>query len=69
MELNASDTRSKKMLGACLGDALNNLSLSKESKNRVLLMDEVDGMAGKKNLKIGIDILFPNKLYSFKEKN
>merc|ERR1711983_314217 len=46
MELNASDTRSKKMLGACLGDALNNLSLSKESKNRVLLMDEVDGMAG-----------------------
>ena len=46
MELNASDTRSKKMLGACLGDALNNLSLAKESKNRVLLMDEVDGMAG-----------------------
>ena len=46
MELNASDTRSKKMLGTCLGDALSNLSLSKESKNRVLLMDEVDGMAG-----------------------
>lgn len=46
MEMNASDTRSKKLLGLCLGDALNNLSLSKESKNRVLLMDEVDGMAG-----------------------
>ena len=46
MELNASDTRSKKMLDACLQDALSNLSLSKESKNRVLLMDEVDGMAG-----------------------
>ena len=46
MEMNASDTRSKKMLGASLGDALTNLSLSKESKNRVLLMDEVDGMAG-----------------------
>lgn len=46
MELNASDTRSKKMLDSCLSDALSNTSLSKTSKNRVLLMDEVDGMAG-----------------------
>ena len=46
MELNASDTRSKKMLGSCLETALTNLSLAKESKNRVILMDEVDGMAG-----------------------
>ena len=46
MELNASDTRSKKMLDNCLSDAMSNTSLSKTSKNRVLLMDEVDGMAG-----------------------
>ena len=47
MELNASDTRSKKMLESCLSDALNNTSLAQTvSQNRVLLMDEVDGMAG-----------------------
>ena len=47
MELNASDTRSKKMLDSVLSDALNNTSLAKTvSQNRVLLMDEVDGMAG-----------------------
>ena len=47
MELNASDTRSKKMLDTCLSDALSNTSLAnKVSQNRVLLMDEVDGMAG-----------------------
>ena len=46
MELNASDTRSKKMLIASLQDTLSNKSLAKHSQNRILLMDEVDGMAG-----------------------
>lgn len=46
MELNASDTRSKKQLDSCLTDALNSQSVSKTSTKRVLLMDEVDGMAG-----------------------
>ena len=46
MEMNASDTRSKKLLEASISDAVSSQSLSKTSKNRVLLMDEVDGMAG-----------------------
>ena len=46
MELNASDTRSKKMLTASLQDTLSNKSLAKHSQNRIVLMDEVDGMAG-----------------------
>ena len=46
MELNASDTRSKRQLESNLTDALSNKSLSKTSKKRILLMDEVDGMAG-----------------------
>ena len=46
MELNASDTRSKKLLAAHVSDALSSRSLSKTSTKRVLLMDEVDGMAG-----------------------
>ena len=46
MEMNASDARSKKMLEASIKDAVSSQSLSKTSKKRVLLMDEVDGMAG-----------------------
>ena len=46
MEMNASDARSKKMLEASISDAVSSQSLSRTSKNRVLLMDEVDGMAG-----------------------
>lgn len=56
VEMNASDTRSKRMLGECVADALNTTSvammLGKGNENngvtskRVLLMDEVDCMAG-----------------------
>ena len=46
MEMNASDARSKKLLEASISDAVSSQSLSRTSKNRVLLMDEVDGMAG-----------------------
>ena len=35
MELNASDTRSKKQLGAIVADAVNSQSLSKVSTKRV----------------------------------
>ena len=55
VEMNASDTRSKKMLGESLSDTLNSSSVAsmmgKGNENntvtskRVLLMDEVDGMA------------------------
>ncbi|CAB4060962.1 RFC1 [Lepeophtheirus salmonis] len=46
MELNASDGRSKKSLDTNVKEALSSRSLSKISAKRVLLMDEVDGMAG-----------------------
>jgi len=56
VEMNASDTRSKRMLGESVADTLNTTSvatmLGKGNENngvtskRVLLMDEVDGMAG-----------------------
>ncbi len=46
MELNASDARSKKRLQSHLHEALTSASLSKTSTKRVILMDEVDGMAG-----------------------
>ncbi len=46
MELNASDTRSKRQLQSHLTDAMSSTSLSKTSTKRVILMDEVDGMAG-----------------------
>ena len=56
VEMNASDTRSKKMLGESVSDTVNTTSVAsmmgKGNKNntvtskRVLLMDEVDGMAG-----------------------
>jgi len=56
VEMNASDTRSKKMLGESVSDTLNTTSVAsmmgKGNENnavtskRVLLMDEVDGMAG-----------------------
>lgn len=54
VEFNASDTRSKKLLQAEVSELLSNTSLkdyftdnkSKPTSNHVLLMDEVDGMAG-----------------------
>jgi len=56
VEMNASDTRSKKMLGESVSDTLNTTSVASMmgkgnennsvTKKRVLLMDEVDGMAG-----------------------
>ena len=54
VEFNASDTRSKKLLQAEVSELLCNTSLkdyftdnrSKPTSNHVLLMDEVDGMAG-----------------------
>ena len=56
VEMNASDTRSKKMLTGSVADTLNTTSVAsmmgKGNENcgvtskRVLLMDEVDGMAG-----------------------
>lgn len=54
VEFNASDTRSKKLLKAEVSDLIKNNSLSnyftggneKLSKRHVLIMDEVDGMAG-----------------------
>merc|ERR1719300_1807973 len=56
VEMNASDTRSKKMLAGSVADTLNTTSVAsmmgKGNENcgvtskRVLLMDEVDGMAG-----------------------
>ena len=55
VELNASDTRSKRSLGEEVAQLLTNTSLSGfasgsdgpgTSRRRVLLMDEVDGMAG-----------------------
>ncbi|KAB7498285.1 Replication factor C subunit 1 [Armadillidium nasatum] len=56
VELNASDTRSKKALSEEVSELLSNKSLAgyasersgsdATSRNRVLLMDEVDGMAG-----------------------
>jgi replication factor C subunit 1 len=56
VEMNASDTRSKKMLSGSVADTLNTTSVAnmvgKGNENehvtskRVLLMDEVDGMAG-----------------------
>ena len=55
--MNASDTRSKKLLQTSVADTLNTTSVSnlvdggnnhnnKVNSKRVLLMDEVDGMAG-----------------------
>ena len=44
VEMNASDTRSKKMLAKSVFDILNTTSLT--LMTRVLLMDEVDGMVG-----------------------
>ena len=56
VEMNASDTRSKRMLGESVSDTLNTTSVASMmgkgnannnvSSKRVLLMDEVDGMAG-----------------------
>ncbi|XP_071451622.1 replication factor C subunit 1 [Hetaerina americana] len=55
IELNASDTRSKKLLEGEVSELITNSSLSgyfkagkkkNESKKKVLIMDEVDGMAG-----------------------
>nr|XP_012147257.1 PREDICTED: replication factor C subunit 1 isoform X2 [Megachile rotundata] len=54
VEFNASDTRSKKLLKEEVSDLLSNTTLkdyftdskSKPNSNHVLLMDEVDGMAG-----------------------
>ncbi|XP_059086267.1 replication factor C subunit 1-like [Tigriopus californicus] len=46
MEMNASDARSKKLLEQNVAVAMSNTSLASGSKKRVLLMDEVDGMAG-----------------------
>lgn len=55
VEMNASDTRSKRLLGENVADILNTSSVgsmmggnssSKVTTKRVLLMDEVDGMAG-----------------------
>ena len=56
VEMNASDTRSKRMLGESVADSLNNTSVAtlmvkgnannNVTSKRVLLMDEVDGMAG-----------------------
>merc|ERR1719402_1924999 len=57
VEMNASDTRSKKLLQTSVADTLNTTSVSnlvdggsnhnnKVTSKRVLLMDEVDGMAG-----------------------
>lgn len=54
VEFNASDTRSKKMLKDEVSDLLSNKSLAgyvtgqatKVSKRHVIIMDEVDGMAG-----------------------
>jgi replication factor C subunit 1 len=39
-------SRSKKLLEASIADATSSQSLSRTSKKRILLMDEVDGMAG-----------------------
>lgn len=56
VEMNASDTRSKKLLTGSVSDLLNTTSVAnmvgsgreneKVTSKRVLLMDEVDGMAG-----------------------
>lgn len=55
VEFNASDTRSKKLLHAEVSELLSNKSIygyfhgaskTKPSENHVLIMDEVDGMAG-----------------------
>jgi len=56
VEMNASDTRSKKLLQTSVSDTLNTTSVAtlmgdnnannKVTSKRVLLMDEVDGMAG-----------------------
>jgi len=56
VEMNASDTRSKRLLGENVSDLLNTTSVAnmvgdgkeneKVTSKRVLLMDEVDGMAG-----------------------
>jgi len=56
VEMNASDTRSKRMLGESVSDILNTSSVAtmvgkgnannNVTSKRVLLMDEVDGMAG-----------------------
>mmetsp|Transcript_12922 Transcript_12922/g.23961 ORF Transcript_12922/g.23961 Transcript_12922/m.23961 type:complete len:823 (+) Transcript_12922:176-2644(+) len=44
-ELNASDARSKKIVGAVLGDAINSGSLVGKNTKRLVIMDEVDGMS------------------------
>ena len=54
VEMNASDTRSKRQLGESVADTLNTTSVAglagrtsgQVTSKRVLLMDEVDGMAG-----------------------
>ena len=49
VEMNASNTRSKRMLGECVGDILDTRSLTTlmgVTSKRVLLMDEVDGISG-----------------------
>ena len=55
LELNASDTRSKKLLESALGDTINNRSIAGWAKGQstpgltdrtVIIMDEVDGMSG-----------------------
>jgi len=45
-ELNASDTRSKKQLDSVVADALGTRWVTNTSAKKILLMDEVDGMAG-----------------------
>jgi len=45
-EFNASDTRSKKQLDLVVSDALSTRWVTKATAKKVLLMDEVDGMAG-----------------------
>ena len=45
-ELNASDTRSKKQLDSVVADALGTRWVTNTSAKKLLLMDEVDGMAG-----------------------
>lgn len=55
LELNASDTRSKKTLDEELSDVVLSkaIGLKMESKKRVVIMDEVDGMgAGDRGGKI-----------------